>query len=142
MVKPFFEVDPIRQYGGNSKTPYVSRHCLMPNKLAKHYDEDRFINSLIIILLRPRGGKITPRAHFVHYSDMSTSSQYSFLDFSCICFLHGTVLVLTSYVFASWRHDVSKWCHFSRRMEISIYTCTRSGIMENWIKHELYHSIK
>ena len=26
-----------------------------------------------------------------------------------------------------------------RKMEISIYTFTRSGIMENWIKHELYH---
>ena len=50
------------------------------------------------------------------------------------------VLVLTSYDFASRRrHDVSKWCHFLRKMEISIYTFTRSGIMENWIKHEYFY---
>ena len=28
---------------------------------------------------------------------------------------------------------------FLRKMEIGIYTFIRSGIMENWIKHELYH---
>ena len=37
------------------------------------------------------------------------------------------------------RHDVSKWRHFLRKMEISIYTFIRSRIMENWIKHELFH---
>ena len=52
------------------------------------------------------------------------------------------VLVLTSYDFASWRHDVSKWRHFLRKMEISIYTFTWSVIMENWIKHEFKHYLK
>ena len=50
------------------------------------------------------------------------------------------VVVSTSYDFASWRHDVSKWRHFLRKNEISIYTFKCSGIMENWIKHELFHS--
>ena len=49
------------------------------------------------------------------------------------------VLVLTSDDFASWRHDVSKWRHFFRKMAISIYTFIRSGIMENWIKRDMYH---
>ena len=50
------------------------------------------------------------------------------------------VVVSTSFDFASWRHDVSKWRHFLRKNEISIYTFKCSGIMENWIKHELFHS--
>ena len=85
------------------------------------------------------GSKLPPRAHFCLLL-RQLYQQPKFLRWlSWICFLHGMVLVLTSCDFASWRHNVSKWRHFFRKMEISIYTVIRSGIMENWIKHELYH---
>ena len=56
-------------------------------------------------------------------------------DFSWICFLHGMVLVLTTYDFASWHNGVSKWRHCFERNGNCIYTLTRSGII---LRHPRY----
>ena len=63
------------------------------------------------------GGEITPRAHYCPLL-RHLDEQPKFLPcLSWICFLHGIVLVLTSYDCASWRHNVSKWHNFFEKNE-------------------------
>ena len=55
-------------------------------------------------------------------------------------FLRGMVIVLISYDFASWRHDVSKWQYFvCKKGKLAFTHLHDRGVMENWMKHELYH---
>ena len=93
-----------------------------------------------------KGSKIPPSypgAYFAHCSDISTSSQNSFRDSSCISFLHEMTQVDD---FIRWSSDFAtgtpwrvKWRYFLIRTESSIYAFKRSGIVDIRLKHELYH---
>ena len=83
-----------------------------------------------------------PQRTFLHMHITRTSrpaAKNSFGDFSWICFLHGMVLVLTSYDFASDVMMCQNGVIFWEKYKLASTPFIQSGIVENCINHELYH---
>ena len=91
-----------------------------------------------LTLPRPRGVKLPPRAHFClllrQLDQQPKFLRWLFLNmFSA---RNGGSLDILWLRVMTCQSDVI----FLRKNEICIYTFKCSGIMENWIKHELFHS--
>ena len=85
-------------------------------------------------------GKITPQTTFLPITQTTRpAAKIPFVPFPEYVFARNGASLdfLWLRIMTSWRVKVTSF--FWEKNEVSIYTFKCSGIMENWIKHEVFH---